>query len=147
MYREAIGITPRDYTLWGNLGDALSQIPGKENEYREAYEQALELAEQQLGVNPDEAITLAERGHYCASLGRLECATDSIEKALSLEGQDLYIHYYAALVSVRSDDHELGVTEVEKALDLGFPLVILQADPLLEPLWHGAGQTLREACW
>jgi TolB-like protein/DNA-binding winged helix-turn-helix (wHTH) protein/Flp pilus assembly protein TadD len=40
MYREATNLAPRYFTLWGNLGDALVQLPGSELETAAAYREA-----------------------------------------------------------------------------------------------------------
>lgn len=139
MQREAIGKSEDNYTLWGNLGDTLSQIAGKEKQARETYQKARDLAEKVLEVNPKQGVVLAHLAHYCAQLDDRECAKSSIEQALELSNSDIYTHYYAASVYLYLKENDLATMHMNRVIQLGFPITLLNADPLLAPL-HNMGQ-------
>jgi TolB-like protein/Flp pilus assembly protein TadD len=44
MYRRAVELTPNDFELWGALGDAYRNMPGREGDADTSYEKAIELA-------------------------------------------------------------------------------------------------------
>ena len=134
MYREAINLAPKDFTLWGNLADAMVQIPGRGADTGNAYQQARTLAEQELAVNPAQSLALAALAHYCARLGDYDCATQKIAEALKGETTEFYVHYLIALVQLQLDDDQQAIVEIMRAVELGFPLEMLEADPMLAPV-------------
>jgi TolB-like protein/tetratricopeptide (TPR) repeat protein/DNA-binding winged helix-turn-helix (wHTH) protein len=134
MYREAIGLAPKDFTLWGNLADALAQIPERESATQQAYQRARTLAEQELSVNPSQSYALAPLAHYCARLGDYDCAIERIAEGLNAETTEFYTHYYATLVRLQMDDDRQAIAEIMRAVELGFPLEMLEADPMLAPV-------------
>jgi TolB-like protein/Tfp pilus assembly protein PilF len=134
MYREAIALSPEDYSLWGNLGDALIQSHDKQDQAQVAYQQARKLAEQALKINPKQGLVLAALAHYCARLNDVDCATESISQALQLSDSAPYTHYLAALVELHFNNSDQAAEHKERAIELGFPTVLLDADPLLTPL-------------
>ncbi len=134
MYREAISMAPKDFTLWGNLADALAQIPGRESDTLDAYRQARVLAEQELSVNSALNYVLTPLAHYCARLGDYDCARDRIAQGLDAKTTEFYTHYYAALVRLQLDDNQQAIVEIMRAVELGFPLEMLEADPMLAPV-------------
>jgi TolB-like protein/Flp pilus assembly protein TadD len=134
MFREATKLAPRNFTLWGNLGDALVQLPGSELEAADAYREARSLAELELDINPDQNLTLAALAHYCARLGDYACARNRLEASLAAESTEFYKYYFAALVYIQLDEYQQAVEETMRAVELGFPLEMLEAEPLLEPV-------------
>ncbi len=70
IYREAIRSGHAEYTIWGNLGEALYWAPGKRSEAAPAFRQAVELARRELEVNPKDIAVAAELAKYHAALGK-----------------------------------------------------------------------------
>jgi serine/threonine-protein kinase len=134
MYREAISLAPKDFTLWGNLADALAQLPERESDTQQAYQRARTLAEQELSVNPAQSYVMAPLAHYCARLGDDDCAKDRIAEGLNAKTTEFYTHYYAALVRLQLDEDQQAIVEIMRAVELGFPLEMLEADPMLAPV-------------
>jgi tetratricopeptide (TPR) repeat protein len=134
MYREAINLAPKDFTLWGNLADALAQLPDQDGETEAAYRQARTLAELELEVNSEQNYALAALAHYCARLEDYECAAENLAASLDTEITEFYPYYFAALVSLQLDDHQRAVDQIMRALELGFPQEMLEADPMLAPV-------------
>ena len=139
MYQAAIDMLPDNYRLWGNLGDALGQLPDKREEAKEAYQKALRLAEQQLKINENQGNILAYKAHYCAQLNDRECATSSVAKALQLADSDPDTHYNAAVTYLELNKPEQAEIQMKQAENHGYSHKLLYADSLLAPL-HVNGQ-------
>ena len=97
-YREAIALAPENPVWWGNLGDALQQIDGGGKEAQLAYRKAADLAAQLLPANPADGELLTNLAHYQSRLGDDERASQYLARALFASPDDVYAHYYAALV-------------------------------------------------
>lgn len=134
MQRQAIELSPEDYSLWGNLADTLLQLPDQQEQARDAYRHARKLAEQSLAVNPKQGLVLAFCAYYCVRLEEIDCANSSIKQALQLSDSNPYTYYNAALVSLILGNKEQAIVQINRAAQLGFPTVLLNAEPLLAPL-------------
>ncbi|MBT8094289.1 MAG: hypothetical protein KJP08_05705, partial [Gammaproteobacteria bacterium] len=49
---------------------------------------------------------------------------------------DYYAHYYRALVELQTGDADDAIAAAERALDTGYPVAVLAAEPILEVLWE-----------
>ena len=138
MYKRAIELTPDDYQLWGSLGDAYRFIPGSESSSQSSYEKAIELAETYLELNVDDAYTLAALAFYLAAVDRADQAGSRMALALELAPDNMYVHYFAALVAAAFDDRAAAVEAIRRALDNGYPVRLLAADSGLQSLADSA---------
>jgi len=134
MYESAAELAPKDHRLWGNLADAYVRIAGREGKARAAYEKALALGEERLFINPADASAVSDLAHYHASLGHAEKARQLASEALKRDPADAYVHYNAALVSVRLGATDQALDEIERAVALGHQRHLLALDPGLQPI-------------
>jgi tetratricopeptide (TPR) repeat protein len=134
MFEQATRLSPEDYQLWGNLGDAYRRLPGREEAARDAYARAAELARAGLRVNPDSVETRSVLAYYLVRLGDRPGAEQQLASVVAADGRDLYSHYYAALVYKALGDAGAAGNEALAALDDGFPVVLLKAEPELADL-------------
>src|SRR2546429_4875835 len=81
--QQALKIDPKDWLNWGNLGDALIQIPARRAEARNAYQKAIDLAQARLEVNPRDAYVLAFTADYRAMLDQEQPAREELARALA----------------------------------------------------------------
>jgi tetratricopeptide (TPR) repeat protein len=133
-YREAIAQTPENPTFWGNLGDALREIDGGAEEAASAYQQAADLAEELIPVTPENVDLLANLAHYHARLGDDDRAGQYISRALFTAPDDVYAHYYAALVHLEAGRVQNALDEAARTVKLGYPRFLLEADPQFSAL-------------
>src|SRR4029077_15480060 len=70
--------------VWGNLADAYRWTPGLEAKAPEAYRQAIRLAEEQLTLNPKNAIATIGLAVYWAKLGDRQKALVYLAEARQL---------------------------------------------------------------
>jgi TolB-like protein/Flp pilus assembly protein TadD len=138
MYLRAVELTPNDYQLWGALGDAYRYMAGNEAVSESSYRKAIELAEAHLELNAADGYTLAVLAHYLASVGQEDLAASRLSRALELAPDDMYVHYFAALVAASSGDEDAAVEASRRALDAGYPNTLLAAEPGFQKLAESA---------
>ncbi len=133
LFRKALETAPEDHRLWGNLADAM-RFHGKPDDARDAYRQALELADSELAINPKHAVNQALAAYYAIQLGDGERARNGIAAALPEGDGDPYVHYYVALTEIGLGDSPKAVQHVRRAQELGYPNAMLKAAPELGDL-------------
>ncbi len=138
-YRAAIELRPQDFVMWGNLGDALFRRESTAPEALSAYEKAIELAERQLEINPNDAATLAMLGSYRAHTGSYQAAARLVDTALRHAPDDPYTHYYSAVVAVLAGQKDKAMAELQQAVALGYPTALVGVDPEFVSLRSEAG--------
>jgi len=70
--------------IWGNLGDSYRYVPGNADKARQAYEQAVLLADREKEINPRNALLRARIALYLAYAGRGGDALTELDEALRL---------------------------------------------------------------
>jgi len=131
--RSAIDLAPNDHLFWSNLGDIL-WVAGLNEESEEAYREAAERADTALEVNPNDAAVMMDRAWIRAMLGDREAALEEIGRASSRLPDDPYADYILTLIFNRYGDTDRAMTTLEQAVDKGYSVVIIGADPQLAPL-------------
>jgi tetratricopeptide (TPR) repeat protein len=134
MYRKALALAPGDHQMWGNLGDALTQLGGSGSEAAAAYGKALALGQDRLRINSADALTLADLSLYQAALGHSAEARALLGKAMALEPETMYVRYDAALVRARLGEREAALDDLEKAVALGYQRRLIAGDAGLRSL-------------
>ena len=137
IYREASRQLPQDHFAAGGLANAYAQIDGQEaaDKSLQSFARARQLAEAALLTDPADALTTVSLAYYCAALGDTDCAASKRVQALQLEPDNVDVHYLSALVHTRLGDMQAALAATQKALDLGYPQVLLVTDPQLEQVW------------
>ena len=134
MYRKGLNLAPKHFEMWGNYGDALMAAGAPDDERARVYLRAYELAEENLRINPSDAITLSLIGHYLARLGRDEEALKNVKLALELAQKDIYVYYFSAITLSTLNELDRAQQAADEALALGYPQFMLDADIGLQPL-------------
>ncbi|RFF26988.1 MULTISPECIES: tetratricopeptide repeat protein [unclassified Wenzhouxiangella] len=143
MFEEAIAMNPSNFLYHGSLGDVIAIQEGRSSEAKAHYEEAIRLARERLEVNPNDHSTLARIALYLARIGRIDEAREELRNLSELEQLD-----YDAELSIGMTEFFLGnkteaIEHFQRAIDLGYPRDLLEADPNLEPLSdHPAYQDL-----
>ena len=132
-HSKAVELAPNDYLTLSNFGDAL-WFAGREREARRWFEQAADLAESDLRINPNDPLTTMDLAWISAMLDDLGQARQLIDKALAVAPDDPYTHYISALVAIRAGDSYASITALEAAVGHGYSRQLLYADPQLESL-------------
>ena len=128
-FEEGLRLDDKDWANWGNLGDALYQMPSRKSEAVHAYEKAIELANAKIEINPRDASALACSADYNAMLGNKTAAMANLQRALTAAPTDADVHFRAAILFNRFGDAENTVRFLKQAVDLGFSRNVIRDTP------------------
>jgi tetratricopeptide (TPR) repeat protein len=131
---EAVRLNPDDYRLWYNLGAARHWAGGRAEGARQAYAQAVALAERQLEVNPRDAPLLAKLADCYAMLGRPEPARRRAEEALRAEPDNPGVLFRAGTAFEQLGDRPRALALLASAMQHGYSRSELERAPGLEDL-------------
>ena len=135
IHRKTLESMPSSNYVWLNLADSL-RFSSQPKQAPKAYRRAAELSRDLLAVNPDNPVDLMVLGWSAASLGDMEEARQMIDRAIELSPDDPYVRYYDGLLNHNIGRKKAAVEAFRSAVDTGYPVAMLAADPLLQGL-HG----------
>jgi len=90
MFEKAVELSPKDEQLAGNLADAY-RAGGRKDQATATYDKAIQLAFQQLQVNPKLASVTGDLALYYAKKGDVTNALQYARQARSLDPDDLQL--------------------------------------------------------
>jgi eukaryotic-like serine/threonine-protein kinase len=128
-YERAAQMTPKEYLIFGNLGEAYQQIEGKHEESLNNYAQALQLAEQWLEVNPKNGAARLDAAVYAAVLGQATKAEAYRKSGLSVSPSDPEARLRSAQVLAELHKDRLALEELKRALDAGLSVTEITNNP------------------
>jgi tetratricopeptide (TPR) repeat protein/DNA-binding winged helix-turn-helix (wHTH) protein len=133
IHQRAIEESPDQNVVWLNYGDALffSSEPEKAEA---AFRRSAAIAENVLDVDPGRADVMYGLAWANAMLGDIDSARQLIDRSMSIDPGDPYVHYYDALVSVKEGQFEHAVAALRKAVAGGHPAIMLAKEPHLSAL-------------
>jgi TolB-like protein/Flp pilus assembly protein TadD/DNA-binding winged helix-turn-helix (wHTH) protein len=129
MFSRATGIAAEDHRVWGNLADALWQIDSERSHAQAEYRRAMALAQRSLEVNPGDAVTWIQLAYYSARCGDQDRAQRYASRALAIGSDDVFVHYYAALIALERRDATAALQSLDRAVRLGYPAQLVRAAP------------------
>lgn len=129
MFSRATEIAGEDHRVWGNLADALWQTDAGRAQAQSDYRRAIALAQRSLEVNPKDAVTWIQLAYYSARAGDTDRAERYASRALALGSDDVFVHYYAALIALERRDSAAALDSLSRAVGLGYPAQLVRAAP------------------
>lgn len=136
--REGVKLDENDWLIWGNLADALYQIPSQRAEALQAYRRAVKLAEARLEVNPRDGFTLAFTADYYSMLDQKPQAVERLMQALQTAPSDPEVLFRCAIVFNHFDDRGKTLDFLAKAVGAGYPKPVIRATPDFDHLLDNA---------
>jgi TolB-like protein/tetratricopeptide (TPR) repeat protein len=135
MQRQALALAPDDHRVWGRLAESLRQLGGHEDESREAYGRAAELARSNLEINDSDWSTRGLLGLYQAYGTQPALGQAEVDRAVADSNGEPEALYYQALVRVRQGDVDGTLAALEQAVakDPQYRTFVL-SDPDFKPL-------------
>ncbi|HEV8631187.1 MAG TPA: protein kinase [Thermoanaerobaculia bacterium] len=127
-FRKAAELMPSSFDVWMNLGDAYRWTPGRTVEAQSIYRKAIELAREQLAVNPSDGTLRTRLAIVLAKSGDLRAA----ERELSLVKEETIgpeVIYAAALVATLGSRPADAVALLRRAIAAGYDRNMLARDP------------------
>jgi tetratricopeptide (TPR) repeat protein len=133
-YEQATQLDPRNYVLWGNLGDAYYWAPGRRADAMAAYGKGIALAEEKLRVNPRDAEALRSLAVYHAMRGERKPALDNLGGALRLNPKGPGLLFNAGIVYQQLGDTQHALDALERAVAAGISPATLRDTPNFDAL-------------
>jgi serine/threonine protein kinase/tetratricopeptide (TPR) repeat protein len=132
-YQEAARLDEKDYTAWGNLGEA-HYYGGNRALAFDAYKRAISLGEPQLKVNPRDTDLLALLAGYHSMIGARSSAFALIGRALELAPEDPQVLCNAGLIYNKFGETDKAIVWFHKAVNAGYSTVQLRTAPAVDNL-------------
>jgi len=129
QFETAVKMDASDHRLWGNIGDNLRFLSRDPEKTKHAYQQAILLAEQNIAVNPSDSITNSRLAVYYAAVENRLKAENQLHNAQNRASDDASVLYDLAVATSLLGDNVSSSRYVERALDAGYPKVLLNSDP------------------
>jgi len=130
---KAVDMAPQAAANWLALADAL-HAAGRTEDAQESYKHAKSAAEGQLDVNDQDVDALTFRAWSTAMTGNHGEALELANKAVEMDPAYPYPHYYDALIKHKAGQTDAAIDAAERALENGYPVEMLAAEPILKPL-------------
>jgi tetratricopeptide (TPR) repeat protein len=141
MGQIALSFGPTDFSnlIWGNLGDAYRFTPGNEAKAAEAYQQAIELTERALAVDPGDSRSRASLAAFLAKAGDPVRARAEIERVLREKPDDSSIVMHAVMVYEVGGARGQALEAVREYVRLKGSMDEIVRDPFLAGLRQDPG--------
>lgn len=133
-FEKAVELIPSFHLLWGNLADVYEMIPEKREQARQAYRQALLLADRELALNPRDAHLRASAATYLLGLGDHPRALQEVQQALDLTPDSVNLLFLATLVNEAAGRRKEALRLLEQAARKGYAPIEIRRHPLLAKL-------------
>ncbi len=134
LYRHAAELDPSDFRIWGNVGDALSALPGSAAQAVPAYRRAADMAASYLLIKADDAQTLAQLGWYRANLGEATEAREMLVRAEMIGSEPGEVAFWNAQTLAVLGDAQGCRARLVRAQAGDIPIQRIRASPLLRSL-------------
>jgi eukaryotic-like serine/threonine-protein kinase len=132
-YEKAVQLNDKDYSNWGNLGEAYS-LDGERPRARSAFEKAISIAKKELAINNRDPELLNELAKYSAMTGDRDNALAYLTQAVERSKSDKDILFSASLIYNDLGDKGLALEWLGKALRAGFSPERARRQPDLDNL-------------
>jgi len=129
QFRRSIELGAVQYIMFGNLGDALRRMPGREREMLLAYREAIRRARERLVVNAKQPAVRSSLAVYLAKSGDLVQARREIGRALSEAPDMAEVQFKAATVFEIGRDRKRSASALQRAVRLGYSRFEIEHDP------------------
>ncbi|RYY04320.1 MAG: serine/threonine-protein kinase [Gammaproteobacteria bacterium] len=130
---------PNSHLAWANLADALLWIPGREAEAKKAYRKAIDLLTPLLERRKDDVTLISRKALYLARVGDSAQAKPLLVRVIALAPKNANVNFRAGLAYELLGERNSAVATLTQAVELGYPLKLIQAEPDLLELRRASG--------
>jgi serine/threonine protein kinase/tetratricopeptide (TPR) repeat protein len=134
QFQHATKLQPNNAINWGNLGDALWQLPKERAGALQAFQRAADLASEKLGLDASNDQLRQTYAIYLVKLGRKQEAVAEIKKALEHDPKDASVRFFAARVYATADMRSEALQALKDAVALGYSAGEISHEPDLAEL-------------
>jgi tetratricopeptide (TPR) repeat protein len=129
LMEKAVEMDPENSSFWGNLADAYRWAPGLTERASVAYKRAMQLADQQLTMNPNDADRRAWLAEYAAKLSDRTRALEEIAHARRLAPNTAGVLARSARVYEILGLRSQALGALQTALEFGYSIEEVRHDP------------------
>jgi tetratricopeptide (TPR) repeat protein len=122
------------YQRWQDWGAALYWVEGRRDESLEKFRRAIELAERQLALTPEDSELLVYAAGCYAMVGDRQRALALIDEVETMGTEDPFISFIVGQTYEHLGDRERALHYIAKAVRLNYSLAQVRAEPLLKDL-------------
>ena len=133
-FQRAVDLKPNTYIYRGNLADAYRMLPGDSAKAADSYGQAIQLAEGQLKINPNDLRALSSLALYLSRTKDAARAQTYLDKALKAAPHDSDVLLAACLVHLEAGQRREALSWLQKSVDAGYTKEQMLANPELAGL-------------
>jgi tetratricopeptide (TPR) repeat protein len=133
MFEKAVQISPNVEEFTGNLADAY-RWSGQREKANATYDKAIALAYKELAVNPRNSDTMGSLALYYAKKGMPAEALNFIQRARSINKEDVRLVYTAAVVEALANHPDNALGLLREAFKRGYSVQEARSDPELNIL-------------
>jgi serine/threonine-protein kinase len=119
-FEQAVSMGSHTIQTFGNLGRAYYFYPSKRDQARAPLQKALQLAADDLKVNPQDADVYTLAAEYFAMLGKRSDSLQHLSKALQLRPNDAETLYFAAIVHGVLGERNEAISWLRAAIKRGY---------------------------
>jgi tetratricopeptide (TPR) repeat protein/DNA-binding winged helix-turn-helix (wHTH) protein len=132
-FRKGVQYGPKDYRAYGNLARGYFSV-GQLGPARENYEQAVQLANQKLRVNPKDPDVNLLLAVYMAMLRQKDAAASHLDRALRLQPDEGEFFFWASIVQLRLGNRPKAMEWLHKARSSKYSPAEIRAAPEFDGL-------------
>ena len=133
-FEKALELNNRQYVLWGNLAVCYSHLSDERHKSKLTFEKAIQLAEQKLKVNPNDARVMTSLADYYIRVGQSEKSGSLIRRALILSPNDIDMVFRASEIYAMLGDPKKALILLEEAVSRGYSIDRIKKSPALNSL-------------
>jgi serine/threonine protein kinase/tetratricopeptide (TPR) repeat protein len=134
-YEKAVQLNDKDYTNWGNLGEAY-YLDGERPKARAAFERGIAIAEGELVVNDHDPVLLRDLANYFVMVDDRDHALAYLAQAVEQSKSDKDALFSAATIYNHLGDKGMALEWLGKAVRAGYSPEMIRQQPDLDNL-HG----------
>lgn len=134
MQEAALKLNDHNYSVWANLANAYYWAPGERNKSELAFLTAIEKAEAQLQVNPNDPYVIADLASFFVETGESKKAAAYLEQALKLAPGDVWVQYVAASTHEKLGNRKKALEWIAQAIKSGYSIAEITHQPDLRGL-------------
>lgn len=131
MYEKSLSINDQYHQIWGHLASALLWAEEDSSRVAGYYEKALEMAMEELKINPRDADLLVSIAGYQASLGDHHNSLNYLGRAIEIAPENTVIKGNAGIVYEQLGERNQALSLIIEALKQGYSLAEIENDPHL----------------
>jgi len=133
-FEHAVQLNPRYYLAVGQLARTYSRIPERRGNAAGLYQNAIQLADEELKINPRDPNVNVMVARYHAMLGNRTQAFSHLQIALNLRPKDSEYQVIAAVIHNQFGEATAALGYLERAIAGGYSLTEIDAERELDNL-------------